>query len=260
MSDTPIPRRLKAAVVERDGTVCLKCGMQTTGAAWTDEAMHIDHIVPEVRGGLTTLDNLQVLCRKCNLAKGDKIADYRVSAEQFVKTTVVKGHAVTTAQHRVPGEPNVWIAYCECGISGFNEQRKVTLTESAALGALQPHLKQRAQAEADQAKAEEEQREEDLRRRVVEALAEADRLAYGREGRITNRSRAVQTIRVRGHRVTEVTGFKDALLQCECGKKWRARDIRLVSAKAFRHLSRADDDAQHGPTWELAAPTPWRAG
>jgi hypothetical protein len=108
--------------------------------------MHIDHIVPEVRGGLTTLNNLQVLCRACNLAKGGTTADYRVTPEQFVKTTVVKGHTVTTARHRVPDGPNVWIAYCECGINGFNEQRKVTLTESAALGALQPHLMRRIQA------------------------------------------------------------------------------------------------------------------
>jgi 5-methylcytosine-specific restriction endonuclease McrA len=32
--------------------------------------MHGDHIVPWSRGGHTTADNLQMLCRDCNLKKG----------------------------------------------------------------------------------------------------------------------------------------------------------------------------------------------
>ena len=30
----------------------------------------MDHVIPESKGGPTTYDNLQVTCRKCNLAKG----------------------------------------------------------------------------------------------------------------------------------------------------------------------------------------------
>jgi 5-methylcytosine-specific restriction endonuclease McrA len=30
----------------------------------------MDHVIPESRGGETTFKNLQVTCRKCNLAKG----------------------------------------------------------------------------------------------------------------------------------------------------------------------------------------------
>ena len=38
----------------------------------TFEEMHGDHVVPWSKGGHTTPDNLQMLCRDCNLKKGDK--------------------------------------------------------------------------------------------------------------------------------------------------------------------------------------------
>nr|WP_278245350.1 HNH endonuclease [Ruminococcus sp. HUN007] len=38
----------------------------------TRQFLHVDHIVPMSKGGLTEEDNLQVLCRTCNMQKGDK--------------------------------------------------------------------------------------------------------------------------------------------------------------------------------------------
>ena len=35
--------------------------------------LEIDHIVPIVKGGLTTEDNLQTSCWKCNRSKGSKL-------------------------------------------------------------------------------------------------------------------------------------------------------------------------------------------
>lgn len=58
----PIPRLLRLRVFERDGYACLHCG--------TQENLSCDHIVPESKGGPTTFENLQTLCRSCNSRKG----------------------------------------------------------------------------------------------------------------------------------------------------------------------------------------------
>lgn len=49
-------------LIERDGKYCQRCG--------TTEQLSIDHVVPLVRGGTNDFDNLQLLCNKCNSAKG----------------------------------------------------------------------------------------------------------------------------------------------------------------------------------------------
>jgi 5-methylcytosine-specific restriction endonuclease McrA len=59
-----VPIALRRAVFERDNNTCQHCG--------THENLSIDHIYPEVWGGPTTLDNLQVLCRPCNNRKADR--------------------------------------------------------------------------------------------------------------------------------------------------------------------------------------------
>jgi len=58
--------RLKVQVLMRDGNICRLCGAVLTG-----ENIHFDHIIPWSKGGETTFENLQVLCAKHNLAKGD---------------------------------------------------------------------------------------------------------------------------------------------------------------------------------------------
>lgn len=60
-----ISKKLRKQVHERDGHKCLTCG---TGLDLT-----CDHIHPESKGGLTTLENLQTLCRSCNSKKGVKV-------------------------------------------------------------------------------------------------------------------------------------------------------------------------------------------
>ena len=47
---------------------CAECGMTDKSRIW----FQVDHIIPMNAGGKTTLDNLQILCRKCNGRKGDK--------------------------------------------------------------------------------------------------------------------------------------------------------------------------------------------
>lgn len=58
---TPAMREI---VFERDGRICRVCA--------ATENLHIDHVVPIARGGLTELDNLAVLCGPCNLSKSTR--------------------------------------------------------------------------------------------------------------------------------------------------------------------------------------------
>jgi 5-methylcytosine-specific restriction endonuclease McrA len=55
----------KQRVFARDGRQCRYCGSD-------EEPLHIDHIIPRKAGGTHDLDNLQVLCKPCNLRKSSK--------------------------------------------------------------------------------------------------------------------------------------------------------------------------------------------
>ena len=60
-----IPLNLCRRIIERDGYYCVYCDEDLR-----DAEIHMDHVIPESKGGPTSYDNLQVTCRKCNLAKG----------------------------------------------------------------------------------------------------------------------------------------------------------------------------------------------
>lgn len=62
--------RLRYQVLSRDNFSCRKCG--ASPAKDSSVTLHIDHIIPWSKGGLTTLDNLQTLCSKCNLGKSNQ--------------------------------------------------------------------------------------------------------------------------------------------------------------------------------------------
>lgn len=57
---------LRTKVFERDRYRCVFCG--------SHEKLNADHIHPESRGGETTIENLQTLCKPCNSRKGAKIS------------------------------------------------------------------------------------------------------------------------------------------------------------------------------------------
>lgn len=61
--------RLRFMVMQRDNFKCCACG--ASPAKDPAVVLHIDHIFPWSKGGPTTMDNLQTLCSKCNLGKGD---------------------------------------------------------------------------------------------------------------------------------------------------------------------------------------------
>lgn len=64
-------------ILERYNYTCQCCGIRvhdrSTGHWNTPDKAHIDHIIPVSKGGNSELDNLQLLCRTCNLSKSDKI-------------------------------------------------------------------------------------------------------------------------------------------------------------------------------------------
>jgi hypothetical protein len=65
----------RLAIFRRDDGVCqLKIKCKGVKLKWGDE-WHADHIVPWSKGGKTTVDNGQVACPACNLAKGAKMED-----------------------------------------------------------------------------------------------------------------------------------------------------------------------------------------
>jgi len=60
-----IPQHVKAAVYQRDQGRCIQCG--------SDQYLEFDHIIPWSKGGASSVDNLQLLCRGCNALKGDRL-------------------------------------------------------------------------------------------------------------------------------------------------------------------------------------------
>lgn len=61
-----IPSGCRRNVIKRDGGKCQNCG--------TKENLTIDHVIPISKGGnQKAKNNMQVLCKKCNGDKGDKI-------------------------------------------------------------------------------------------------------------------------------------------------------------------------------------------
>lgn len=64
-----VPAKVRAAVFQRDGHQCLKCGAK--------DHLSIDHVNPLACGGDNSITNLQTLCKSCNSSKGDTAKDYR---------------------------------------------------------------------------------------------------------------------------------------------------------------------------------------
>jgi 5-methylcytosine-specific restriction endonuclease McrA len=65
----------RSQLLERDNWTCQLCGIkvhdESKGNWNTPNKCNIDHIIPISKGGNSTPDNLQILCRTCNLSKSD---------------------------------------------------------------------------------------------------------------------------------------------------------------------------------------------
>jgi len=60
-----IPKEVIGQVWLRYEGKCVQCGSSIN--------LQLDHIIPYSKGGATSLDNLQLLCKKCNMEKSNKI-------------------------------------------------------------------------------------------------------------------------------------------------------------------------------------------
>lgn len=60
---------LKKILIDKYGEVCMKCG--------ETEDICLNHILARAKGGTNDIDNLQLLCLKCNWRKAMSTVDYR---------------------------------------------------------------------------------------------------------------------------------------------------------------------------------------
>ncbi len=65
---------LREKIKVRDKYTCQNCGISINNAE--NLLLEIDHIIPLSKGGITSEENLQTLCWKCNRSKGSKL-EYR---------------------------------------------------------------------------------------------------------------------------------------------------------------------------------------
>lgn len=63
--------RLREQIKSRDHYSCLQCGVSVSVEPHL--LLEVDHIMPVSKGGLSTPDNLQTLCWRCNRTKGAKV-------------------------------------------------------------------------------------------------------------------------------------------------------------------------------------------
>ena len=60
-----VSNRIRFSIFKRDGERCKICGSRRN--------LEIDHIVPIAKGGKSVYTNLQTLCHRCNVDKGDSL-------------------------------------------------------------------------------------------------------------------------------------------------------------------------------------------
>lgn len=76
--------QLRVKIKERDNYKCCACSLGIEDEP--NLLLEIDHIIPISKGGITTYNNLQTLCWKCNRKKGARIND---SKPQMKKASFV---------------------------------------------------------------------------------------------------------------------------------------------------------------------------
>lgn len=75
-NDRELTEEEKKVVIKRDGERCLCCGLFKS-----ESRLEVDHVKPHRFGGITSIENSQTLCKKCNSVKASKYAiDFRIAS------------------------------------------------------------------------------------------------------------------------------------------------------------------------------------
>ncbi len=102
---SPIIRFSRANVYLRDDHRCQYCYLK-----FAERELTLDHVLPVVRGGRKTWENIVAACIRCNQRKGDRRPE-EVGLRLLRLPTVPKllpGMAVTV---RTKGHPEIWEPY-----------------------------------------------------------------------------------------------------------------------------------------------------
>jgi hypothetical protein len=87
-----ISKALRFLVLRRDNYTCRYCGRSAP-----EVVLHVDHVVPRIKGGRNKLGNLITACFDCNMGKGaldaldpaqDTLDLFRVSVEAALRRMV----------------------------------------------------------------------------------------------------------------------------------------------------------------------------
>jgi hypothetical protein len=73
---------VRREVIRRAGNRCEYCLIHQDDAA---ARHHVDHVIAEKHGGVTTLDNLALSCLPCNRRKGSDIGAIDPVSSQFIR-------------------------------------------------------------------------------------------------------------------------------------------------------------------------------
>ena len=67
----PILNSIRKDVYQQSSYTCALCGLEGKGETHEEriKGFAIDHVLPHAAGGSSELENLHVLCRKCNRSK-----------------------------------------------------------------------------------------------------------------------------------------------------------------------------------------------
>lgn len=124
---THIPESQRQEVILRAGGTCEYCGLPQAASPYTH---HVDHILADVHGWPTTLENLALACATCNERKGPNLAsrDPETDLPAFLyspRRDQWEEHFRLTADGLIHGETPSGRA--TVNLLRFNEPRRVAI-------------------------------------------------------------------------------------------------------------------------------------